>query len=96
MGEDLHFSFEIKSRATEAQNLVIDYIIHHVKANGKRTPKVFKLAQKALGAGETISISKAHPFRLITTRKYYPGKHMLEIQINGTSYQKISFELKMG
>jgi 3-methyladenine DNA glycosylase AlkC len=95
MGDDLNFSFEIKSRANEAQNLVIDYIIHHVKANGKRTPKVFKLAQKTLGPREKISISKAHPFRLITTRKYYTGKHMLEIQINGTSYQKISFELKM-
>jgi 3-methyladenine DNA glycosylase AlkC len=96
MGDDLHFSFEIKSRANQVQNLVIDYILHHVKANGKRTPKVFKLAQKALGAGQTINISKTHPFRLITTRKYYAGKHMLEIQINGNSYQKISFELKTG
>ncbi len=95
MGQDLNFSFEIKSKSKQAQNLVIDYVIHHVKANGKLTPKVFKLANKALGPGQILKISKTHPFRFITTRKYYPGNHVLEIQVNGSSYGKVSFELKL-
>lgn len=94
MGEALNFSFEIKSTAKQAQTLVIDYVIHHVKANGKLTPKVFKLTNKTLEPGLALKISKTHPFRFITTRKYYPGKHVLEIQVNGSSYGKIHFELK--
>jgi 3-methyladenine DNA glycosylase AlkC len=95
MGEALNFSFEVESKADQAQTLVIDYVIHHVKANGKLTPKVFKLTQKSLEPGQVINISKNHPFRFITTRRYYAGKHTLEIQVNGTGYQKIDFELKV-
>ena len=94
MGGDLTFSFEIKSKSKQAQNLVIDYIIHHVKASGKLAPKVFKLTKKMLNAGETLHLSKRHSFRAITTRKYYPGKHVLEIQVNGVKYGKVEFELK--
>jgi 3-methyladenine DNA glycosylase AlkC len=94
LGEALHFSFEVKSTAKQTQALVIDYVIHHVKANGRLTPKVFKLTNKTLEPGQVLKISKTHPFRFITTRKYYPGRHMLEIQVNGSSYGKTSFELK--
>jgi hypothetical protein len=90
----LNFSFEIKSKSKQAQNLVIDYIIHHAKANGKLKPKVFKLAKKILKAGETLQVSKKHSFRQISTRKYYAGKHALEIQVNGTIFAKVDFELK--
>jgi 3-methyladenine DNA glycosylase AlkC len=93
MGGELNFSFEIKSTSKQAQRLVIDYIIHHVKANGALTPKVFKLANKALNAGETVRISKQHSFRPISTRKYYLGTHALEIQVNGTIFGRVNFEL---
>jgi 3-methyladenine DNA glycosylase AlkC len=94
MGGDLNFLFEIKSTSPQSQDLVIDYIIHHVKANGKLAPKVFKLTKKTLKAGETLLLAKRHSFRPISTRKYYPGKHMLEIQVNGAKYGKVEFELK--
>ncbi len=94
MGGDLSFSFEIRSTSTNPQKLVIDYVIHHVKANGNLTPKVFKLTTRQLKAGETIHVSKKHSFRPISTRKYYGGKHMLEIQINGVKYGKADFDLK--
>jgi 3-methyladenine DNA glycosylase AlkC len=94
MGGDLNFSFEIQSKSKQAQNLVIDYIIHHVKASGKLAPKVFKLTKKTLKAGETFQITKRHSFRPISTRKYYSGKHALEIKVNGMKFGKIEFELK--
>jgi 3-methyladenine DNA glycosylase AlkC len=94
LGHDLNFSFEIRSKSKDAQNLVIDYIIHHVKANGKLAPKVFKLAKKTLNSGEILHLSKRHSFRPISTRKYYSGRHALEIQVNGTRFEKIYFDLK--
>jgi 3-methyladenine DNA glycosylase AlkC len=94
VGEDLSFSFDIRSKSRQAQNLVIDYIIHHVKANGRLTPKVFKLVKKKLEAGETVQISRKHSFRPISTRKYYAGTHYLEIQVNGIVHSKVSINLK--
>jgi 3-methyladenine DNA glycosylase AlkC len=94
MPGEIVFSFDVKSISKREQNLVVDYVIHHVKANGKLTPKVFKLTKKKLNAGESVHITKRHSFRLITTRKYYPGKHAIEIQVNGISYGKVEFELQ--
>ena len=68
--------------------------IHHMKANGKLAPKVFKLAKKRLAARQTLHLSKQHSFRAINTRAYYPGRHMLEVQINGTIYVRQAFYLR--
>jgi 3-methyladenine DNA glycosylase AlkC len=93
MGGDMTFSFEITSKSKRAQNLVIDYVIHHVKANGRRTPKVFKLTHKEMDAGALLQISKRHSFRPISTRVYYAGKHRLEIQVNGVLLAGMEFGL---
>jgi 3-methyladenine DNA glycosylase AlkC len=93
MGEDITFSFEIISKSKRTQNLVIDYVIHHVKANGRLTPKVFKLTKKRLAAGESVSLSKRHSFRPISTRKYHAGEHQITIQINGIEKVTEKFHL---
>ena len=94
LGEALIFSFKVRSTSEHTQSLVIDYVIHHVKANGKLQPKVFKLTRRNLEAGEAVQISKKHSFRPIRTRKYYAGVHRLEIQVNGKVYAKVKFELR--
>lgn len=58
MGESLVFDFEVHSESDSAQNLMIDYVIHHMKANGKMMPKVFKLTKKKIYAHETQHFSK--------------------------------------
>jgi 3-methyladenine DNA glycosylase AlkC len=93
IGDDLVFGFSIQSNAGAIQNLMVDYIVHHMKANGRLAPKVFKLAKKKLKGGETLQLSKKHSFRPLSTRKYYPGEHLLEIQINGVIYAQASFSL---
>ena len=62
---------------------MIDYAIHYVKANQGLKAKVFKLKTIELKKGESVDICKQHAFREITTRKYYPGKHAVELLING-------------
>lgn len=94
LNETLSFEFQVQSDSQKPQRLIIDYIIHHVKANQKTTPKVFKLKSLTLGAGETLRIKKNHPLKKITTRKYYSGTHLLEIQINGKVYAALKWELK--
>jgi hypothetical protein len=75
------------------ETLAIDYIVHHLKANGSQTAKVFKLATRTIGPGESITLHRRHSFKLITTRAYYPGEHALELQVNGTPSGRTSFEL---
>jgi 3-methyladenine DNA glycosylase AlkC len=93
MGEHLVFAVEIQSAADAPQNLMIDYVVHHRKANGKLAPKVFKLAKKRLNPRETLHLSKSHAFRLLSTRVYYPGRHAIELQINGQRWGWQAFEL---
>ncbi|MBA3972545.1 MAG: DNA alkylation repair protein, partial [Bacteroidetes bacterium] len=92
-GETLMFSLDLISEKSKSQKLVIDYAIYYQKKNGGMIPKVFKLKDLVLQPSETVRISKSHSFKELTTRKHYPGKHAVEIMINGKSYGKKEFVL---
>lgn len=94
MNEKLEFEFDVRALSDEPIFLVIDYVIHHRKVDGSMTAKVFKLKKCTLHTGRPITIIKRHAIRPITTRRYYPGEHGIEIQINGTRYAKAKWILK--
>jgi 3-methyladenine DNA glycosylase AlkC len=93
VGGELPFTVTIGNTAGEPARLAIDYVVHHVKANGSQTTKVFKLTTATLGAGETLTLSRRHSFKEITTRRYHPGTHAIQIQVNGVVGEKAEFEL---
>ncbi|MET0136037.1 MAG: DNA alkylation repair protein [Kibdelosporangium sp.] len=93
VGGRLGFSCRLRNTGAAAASLVIDYIIHHRKANGSTTPKVFKLTTKTLDPGAELTLERSHSFRVITTRVYHAGPHVLEIQVNGESLGKAGFDL---
>lgn len=94
-GESLEFEFELLNRDAAGQNLMIDFVMHFRKANGKTAPKVFKLKKARLAAGERLSIRKKLAIRPISTRKYYSGRQRLEVQVNGRILGGADFELVM-
>ena len=61
VGESLQLTVQLHSTAARAQTLLIDYAVHHVKASGETTPKVFKGWTLQLGAHEQLSAAQA-PF----------------------------------
>lgn len=95
LGENLNFNVFIRAqpKVKNRQKMVIDYAIHFVKANGKTSPKVFKLKNIELDPNGRLEVVKAHSIKPITTRKYYAGEHYVEIFVNGRSYAKAQFEL---
>ncbi len=97
VGDSLTFTVTVQAnkQATEPQKMVVDYAIHHRKANGKTTAKVFKLKNIVLAVGEdqAICLTKKHSFRPITTRTYYAGEHRLEILVNGKAVVERVFSL---
>lgn len=92
-GEALQFSAELRSTAKEEQSLVIDYLVHFRKANGRLVGKVFKWKQITLAAGEVRSLARSHPIRPITTRRYYAGDQGLSLRINGRDFGDLAFVL---
>ncbi len=95
VGESLALALTLHSGAKRAQTLVVDYAVHHVKANGERTPKVFKGWTLTLAAGETRTLEKRHSMREVTTRRYHAGRHALDLRINGEIVAEAEFDLKL-
>lgn len=93
MGQSLAIAFS--AQATRNEKWLIDYAIHHRKANGELKPKVFKWTQKMVKAGETLRLEKKHRFVPISTRKYYGGLHRVEVFVNGKSVAKADFQLEV-
>lgn len=94
-GDALVFDISLMSTSTRTQNIVIDYAIHHQKANGTTSPKVFKLKTGILKPSVSLKATRKHALKKITTRVYYPGTHRVEIFVNGTSFGSQEFELIM-
>ncbi len=88
--------FSVTVRADEDTNIIADYIIRFQSKAGKlASQKVFKLKTVSLKKGQTAVLGKRHMFREgMTTRTLYYGRHEIEIQINGKSYGKRSFQLE--
>ncbi|MFC1879392.1 DNA alkylation repair protein [Chloroflexota bacterium] len=95
LGGEITIAFEIVSESDVEENLMIDYIVHLVRANDKRTAKVFKLTKKRLAPGENLKIERKRSFTPLSTRKYYPGEHQIIIQINGKPFGAASFILQV-
>jgi 3-methyladenine DNA glycosylase AlkC len=93
LGEQLELSVLLKSSASNEESLLIDYVIYHMKANGKLMPKVFKWTKKKTAKNSYLCLTKKHNIKPISTRKYYAGRHEVHLQINGKSMAKIEFFL---
>lgn len=68
-------------------------MVHFVKVRGTGA-KVFKVAQVALGPGETVSLGKTVSLAIHTTRMPRPGKHVVEVMLNGERRPLGAFVLK--
>ncbi len=83
VGDGVGLTLALRSTSRRAQKLLIDYSVHHVKADGSTSAKVFKGWKLDLAPGEERSLTKKHSFKPVTTRRYHPGRHTIEISING-------------
>ncbi|SCB57057.1 3-methyladenine DNA glycosylase AlkC [Rhizobium aethiopicum] len=94
-GEGLDFEIRVTNAGQTTHSLMIDYAIHHVKADGSLSPKVFKCKTVTLAPGQSHAIGRRHAMRPITTRRYYPGEHRIAILVNGAESASETFVLRM-
>ena len=93
LGGEIQLQLQLQSTAAKPQRLVIDYAVHHVKADGSLTPKVFKGWSLELPARAELALVKRHSLKPITTRRYHAGRHAVEVMVNGRVVAEASFEL---
>jgi len=94
LGDGVTLDVTLRSAIKRAQALVIDYAVHHVKANGSSSPKVFKGWTLELAGGEARNLRKSHSIKPITTRRYFSGRHRVELLVNGRAVAEAVFDLK--
>ncbi len=94
LGEDITLSFSLTSTAGEAQRLVVDYAVHYVKKSGAASPKVFKLKALDLPAGATQAFSRRQAIRDFSTRTHHPGRHEVDVLVNGQVLGRAFFDLR--
>ncbi|RIV31635.1 DNA alkylation repair protein [Flagellimonas lutimaris] len=93
IGTFLEFTFELKNMNSSATKIRLEYGIYYQKANRTLSRKVYKISEKEYLENSLTIIHRKQSFKIITTRKFYFGKHQLSIIINGKEFNKIDFEL---
>ncbi|MGC1174839.1 DNA alkylation repair protein [Polaromonas sp.] len=83
MGEKVNIAFDVSNTSNKAQQVLVDFCIHYVKASGKTSAKVFKLKVLDLAPKETVRLSKTVSTAEMTTRKHHAGAHRVDVLLNG-------------
>ena len=95
LGGHVTLTLALRSTSNQAQKLVIDYAVHHRKANGTTSPKVFKGWVLELAPGAKVELVKRHSMKPVTTRRYHAGAHAIDVNINGQTVDSGRFALTL-
>ena len=93
IGKRVLMRFTLKSKARKPQDLLVDVAVHFVKATGRASAKVFKLERVTLPAAGKIAMETSFSLAVHTTRKPQPGRHAVEVLVNGRAFPAGSFEV---
>lgn len=92
-GEHLEFSFNIKNTHTALQKVRLEYAVYYRMAKDKFSKKVFRISERDFAPGEEAGIKRKQSFKVITTRRFYPGEHQVALIVNGEEKEALSFVL---
>ena len=93
MGTHVQMTFEMRNPGTRPQRVMADLRVFFVKANGRAQPKVFKLKAMELAPGAKVIVRKKVSLANLTTRKHYPGRHRVDLVLNGVARPLGMFEV---
>jgi 3-methyladenine DNA glycosylase AlkC len=93
IGGVVDFACELVSTAAERQELLVDLAVHFVKAKGQTSPKIFKLDRVTLDARGRVRLAKRISLAVHTTREPRPGRHRVEVVVNGLRFPAGAFEV---
>ncbi len=72
----------------------IECSVSYLKKNGSHNEKVFQLRESIISSKEKLSFTKKIDFKDLSTRKHYPGKHFIDLKVNGHKVRQLDFILE--
>ncbi len=93
LGDWIAIAAEIASDSMENQPLVVDYRVHYARSGGKTATKVFKWKTFDLAGGDTVTLRIGQTIRDFSTRRHHPGRHAIDLIVNGETMATGGFEL---
>lgn len=93
IGGQVAVSFTLRSTARTSQDLLVDLAVHFVKARGNGSPKVFKLKRIELPPRGRVELATRVSLAVHTTRKPRPGRHAVQVIVNGEAMRAGAFEV---
>lgn len=94
IGDSVTLRCQLHNPSAQAASALADWRVHYVKANGTLSPKVFKGATVQVQAHSSGVIQKTLSLRQMTTRTHHPGRHTVEIALNGQVHPLGHFDLQ--
>lgn len=93
IGNSVEFGFGLSNYNPQNTTIRLEYGIYYQKSNGTLSKKIYKISEKEYRGNTVTQITRKHSFRMVTTRKFYPGLHQIALIINGKECKKLDFEL---
>ena len=93
MGDSVTLHCKLYNPSAEAASALADWRVFYVKANGTLSPKVFKGSTVQIGAHSHGVLEKTLSLRQMSTRTHHPGRHTVEIVLNGHAHSIGHFDL---
>jgi 3-methyladenine DNA glycosylase AlkC len=93
IGGRVSIGFAIRSRSRVAQDLLVDLGVHFVKANGRTSRKIFKVTRISLPPRGRAALAASVSLAVHTTRKPQPGRHGVEVIVNGNAMPIGAFQV---
>ncbi len=94
IGESVTVRCQLHNPSKQEARALADWRVHYVKANGTLSPKVFKGTTVQVDALSTGVIGKTLSLRQLSTRTHHPGRHTVEIALNGQVHTLGHFDLQ--
>ena len=93
IGGRVTMSFGLRSTAARRQRLLVDVAVHFVKARGVGAPTVFKLGRIGLAPRERVELRTSISLAVHTTRVPRPGRHAVDVVVNGRAIRAGTFDV---
>ncbi|MDP4924044.1 MAG: DNA alkylation repair protein [Limnohabitans sp.] len=93
IGESVTLRCQLHNPTAQAASALADWRVFYVKANGTLSPKVFKGSTVQVEAHSSVVIEKTLSLRQMSTRTHHPGRHTVEIALNGHAHPIGHFDL---
>ncbi len=93
IGARVVMSFSLESASRQPQDLLIDVAVHFVKARGATAAKVFKVTRVVLAPRQQVNLTTAFSLAVHTTRVPQPGRHAVDVVVNGYAMPAGSFQV---